>query len=68
MVRTNVGYAHGSQCGMQTLNVLITTQFKPMGNLPGPLYAASTILTLPILVLFFLFSKYFKEGITIQFK
>jgi len=53
---------------MQTLNVLITTQFKPMGNLPGPLYAASTILTLPILVLFFLFSKYFKEGITIQFK
>jgi multiple sugar transport system permease protein len=53
---------------MQTLNVLITTQFKPMGNLPGPLYAASTILTLPILIIFFSFSKYFKEGISIQFK
>lgn len=53
---------------MQTLNVLITTQFKPMGNLPGPLYAASTILTLPILALFLVFSKYFKEGIAIQFK
>lgn len=53
---------------MQTLNVLITTQFKPMGNYPGPLYAASTILTLPILVLFLSFSRYFKEGISIQLK
>lgn len=53
---------------MQTLNVLITTQFKPMGNYPGPLYAASTILTLPILILFLTFSRYFKEGIAIQFK
>lgn len=53
---------------MQTLNVLITTQFKPMGNLPGPLYAASAILTLPILALFLTFSRYFKEGIAIQFK
>ncbi|MCH3916782.1 MAG: carbohydrate ABC transporter permease [Spirochaetia bacterium] len=53
---------------MQTLNVLITTQFKPMGNLPGPLYAASVILTFPVLILFLAFSKYFKQGIAMQFK
>lgn len=53
---------------MQTLNVLITTQFKPMGNLPGPLYAASVILTFPVLVLFLAFSRYFKQGISLQFK
>jgi multiple sugar transport system permease protein len=53
---------------MQTLNVLISTQFKPMGNLPGPLYAASAILTLPIVILFLAFSKYFREGITMQLK
>ena len=53
---------------MQTLNVMITTQFKPMGNLPGPLYAASVILTFPVLILFLVFSKYFKQGIAIQFK
>lgn len=53
---------------MQTLNVLITTQFKPMGNLPGPLYAASVILTFPVLILFLACSKYFKQGISMQFK
>jgi multiple sugar transport system permease protein len=53
---------------MQTLNVLITTQFKPMGNLPGPLYAASVILTLPIVVLCLSFSRYFKEGLSFQLK
>ncbi|MGH4037629.1 MAG: carbohydrate ABC transporter permease [Sphaerochaeta sp.] len=53
---------------MQTLNVLITTQFKPMGNLPGPLYAASVILTFPVMVLFLCFSKYFKQGIAMQLK
>ncbi len=45
---------------MQTLNVLISTQFKPMGNYPGPMYAASVILTLPNIHLFLLYSKYFK--------
>ena len=44
---------------MQTLNVLISTQFKPMGAFPGPMYAASVILTLPIIILFLCFSKYF---------
>jgi multiple sugar transport system permease protein len=53
---------------MQTLNVLIATQFKPMGNMPGPLYAASTILTLPVVILFLIFSKNFKQGISMQFK
>jgi len=53
---------------MQTLNVLISTQFKPMGNLPGPMYAASVLLTLPIVILFLCFSKYFKEGINFMLK
>lgn len=53
---------------MQTLNVLISTQFKPMGNYPGPMYAASVILTLPIIILFLCFSKYFKEGISFMLK
>ncbi len=53
---------------MQTLNVIISTQFKPMGNLPGPLYAASVLLTLPIIILFLIFSKYFKEGISFMLK
>lgn len=53
---------------MQTLNVLITTQFKPMGNLPGPLYAASVILTLPIIILCLAFSRYFKAGLSFHLK
>lgn len=53
---------------MQTLNVLISTQFKPMGAFPGPMYAASVILTIPIIVLFLMFSKYFKEGISFMLK
>lgn len=53
---------------MQTLNVLISTQFKPMGAFPGPMYAASVILTIPILILFLCFSKYFKEGISFMLK
>jgi multiple sugar transport system permease protein len=53
---------------MQTLNVLISTQFKPMGNLPGPMYAASVILTIPIIIMFLCFSKHFKEGISFMLK
>lgn len=53
---------------MQTLNVLISTQFKPMGSFPGPMYAASVILTLPIIALFLCFSKYFREGISFMLK
>jgi multiple sugar transport system permease protein len=53
---------------MQTLNVLISTQFKPMGNVPGPMYAASVILTIPIVIMFLCFSKHFKEGINFMLK
>lgn len=56
------------EISMQTLNVLISTQFKPMGAFPGPMYAASVILTLPIIILFLCFSKYFKEGISFMLK
>jgi multiple sugar transport system permease protein len=53
---------------MQTLNVMISTQFRPMGNLPGPLYAAAVLLTLPIIILCVSFSKYFKEGLSFHLK
>lgn len=52
----------------QTLNVMISTQFRPMGNMPGPMYAASVILTLPIIILFLSFSKHFKEGVNFMLK
>lgn len=51
-----------------TLNVLLTQMFGPYGNYPGPLYAASVLLTLPILILFLLFSKNFKEGMQFVLK
>lgn len=47
---------------MLTLNVLLAQMFGPYGGYPGPMYAASVLLTLPILILFLLFSKNFKEG------
>ncbi|OQP05175.1 sugar ABC transporter permease [Geobacillus sp. 46C-IIa] len=47
---------------MLTLNVLLAQMFGPYGGYPGPMYAASVLLTLPILILFILFSKNFKEG------
>ncbi len=53
---------------VQTLNVLISTQFNQNSTLPGPMYAASILLTLPIIILFLCFSKYFKEGINFMLK
>ncbi|XOQ48849.1 MAG: L-arabinose transport system permease protein AraQ [Eubacteriales bacterium] len=53
---------------MQTLNVLISTQFRTMGNFPGPMYAASVLLTLPIIIMFLCASKHFKEGISFMLK
>jgi multiple sugar transport system permease protein len=53
---------------VQTLNVLISTQFNQNSNIPGPMYAASILLTLPIIILFLCFSKYFKEGINFMLK
>lgn len=53
---------------MQTLNVMISTQFNQNSTLPGPMYAASVVLTLPVILLFLCFSKYFKEGINFMLK
>ncbi|HHX65923.1 MAG TPA: carbohydrate ABC transporter permease [Chloroflexi bacterium] len=47
----------------RTLNVLLATMFGPYGSYPGPLYAASVLLTFPILILFLIFSKNFVEGV-----
>lgn len=52
----------------QTLSVLISTQFNQNTNLPGPMYAASILLSLPLIILFLCFSKYFKEGINFMLK
>lgn len=53
---------------MQTLNVMVTTVFKPMGNMPGPLYAATVMLTFPTVLLCISFSKYFKKGLSFHLK
>ncbi|ROR21219.1 multiple sugar transport system permease protein [Mobilisporobacter senegalensis] len=53
---------------MQTLNVMISTQFNQNSTVPGPMYAASVLLTLPVIILFLCFSKYFKEGINFMLK
>jgi multiple sugar transport system permease protein len=53
---------------VQTLNVMISTQFNQNSTLPGPMYAASILLTAPIIILFLCFSKYFKEGINFMLK
>jgi len=47
----------------QTLSVLLTTLFGPYGSFPGPLYAAGTLLTFPILILFLAFSRNFAKGV-----
>lgn len=51
-----------------TLNVLLAQMFGSYQDYPGPLYAASALLTLPILILFILFSKNFKEGMQFALK
>ncbi len=48
---------------IQTLNVLLSTMFGPYGSYPGPLYAAGVLLTVPILVLFIIFSRNFVNGV-----
>ncbi len=53
---------------LRTLNVLLQTMFGPYGGFPGPLYAASVLLTLPILILFTIFSKRFVSGIQFTVK
>lgn len=51
-----------------TLNVMLAQMFGPYQEYPGTLYAASVILTLPVLVLFIAFSKNFKEGMQFALK
>ncbi|MGQ2375405.1 carbohydrate ABC transporter permease [Companilactobacillus zhachilii] len=51
-----------------TLNVLISQMFGPYGTYPGPMYAASVLLTLPLIVLFLLFSKNFQDGMQYTLK
>ncbi|MED5052391.1 carbohydrate ABC transporter permease [Anoxybacillus rupiensis] len=53
---------------MLTLNVLLAQMFGPYGGYPGPMYAASVLLTLPILILFIIFSRNFKEGMQFVLK
>ncbi len=53
---------------MLTLNVLLAQMFGPYGGYPGPMYAASVLLTLPILILFIIFSKNFKKGMQFVLK
>lgn len=54
--------------GMLTLNVLLSQMFGPYGGYPGPLYAASVILTLPIIIVFLIFCNRFKEGMQFNLK
>lgn len=53
---------------LQTINVLLAQMFGPYQSYPGPMYAASVILTLPILVLFIIFRKNFTKGIQFVLK
>jgi multiple sugar transport system permease protein len=53
---------------MQTLNVLLSQMFGPYGQFPGPMYAAGVLLTFPILIIFLIFSKKFKEGMQFTLK
>ncbi|MGY3748796.1 carbohydrate ABC transporter permease [Vagococcus acidifermentans] len=51
-----------------TLNVLISQMFGPYGTYPGPMYAASVLLTLPLIILFLIFSKQFQDGMQFTLK
>ncbi|WEG13372.1 carbohydrate ABC transporter permease [Pullulanibacillus sp. KACC 23026] len=53
---------------MQTLNVLLSQMFGPYGQYPGPMYAAGVLLTFPIIIIFLIFSKQFKEGMQFTLK
>lgn len=53
---------------MLTLNVLLSQMFGPYGGYPGPMYAAGVLLTLPIIIIFLLFSKKFQEGMQFTLK
>lgn len=52
----------------QTLNVLLSTKINMLTQQQGVLYAASVFLIVPIVALFLVFSKYFREGINFMLK
>ncbi|MDD6222417.1 MAG: carbohydrate ABC transporter permease [Lachnospiraceae bacterium] len=52
----------------QTLNVLLSTKMNMLTQQQGVLYSASVLLIVPIVVLFLMFSKYFREGINFMLK
>ena len=52
----------------QTLNVILSTKINMLVHQQGVLYAASVLLILPIVILFLIFSKHFKEGINFMLK
>ncbi len=53
---------------MQTINVLLAQMFGPYASYPGPMYAGTVILTMPILILFIIFRKNFTKGIQFVLK
>lgn len=51
-----------------TLSVLLATLSGSYAPYPGPIYAASTLLTLPVLIVFWFFRRNFTAGIAFVFK
>ena len=51
-----------------TLSVLLASLSGSYAPYPGPIYAASTLLTLPVLIVFWFFRKNFTAGISFVFK
>lgn len=54
--------------GTLTLNVLLSQMFGPYESYPGPMYAGSVLLTLPLIIIFLLCSNRFKEGMDFALK
>lgn len=53
---------------LQTINVLLAQMFGPYASYPGPMYAGTVILTMPIIILFIIFRKNFTKGIQFVLK
>ena len=53
---------------MLTLNVLLSQMFGTYCGYPGPMYAASVLLTMPIIIIFLIFAKKFQEGMQFTLK
>ncbi|WP_235720438.1 carbohydrate ABC transporter permease [Liquorilactobacillus vini] len=51
-----------------TLNVLLSSMFGPYGSYAGPMYAASVMLTTPLIILFLIFSRNFQKGMQFALK